>query len=87
MKPHILNSKKKKAQVSLGQSRVMVKYSDSEEQQKKICCIRAFGAEMIDFINYDKSKKDVDGEQARVYAHAMTVIEDAVMWSIKAICK
>ena len=77
-------------EVTLGESRVLVTYKNDEtQQQTDISKIRKLSAELIDFINEHKMARTtpVGGEEARVYAHAMTVIEDACMWSIKAICK
>lgn len=76
-------------ELTLGESRVLVRYSEDLEQAMKIQEIRTISASLIDLINEHKIARSepVDGEQARVYATAMTQIEDACMWSIKAICK
>lgn len=76
-------------ELTLGESRVLVRYSEDLEQAMKIQEIRTISASLIDLINEHKIARlePVDGEQARVYATAMTQIEDACMWSIKAICK
>ena len=73
---------------TLGQSRVLVPYSDDDIQAQQIQRIRELSAELIDLLDEDKtSRTEMDGEVARVYATAMTDIEVACMWSIKAICK
>jgi hypothetical protein len=74
---------------TLGQSRVLVKYSEDLEQATKIEEIRSISASLIDLLNEHKLARTepVDGEIARVYATAMTEIEGACMWAIKAICK
>lgn len=79
-------------ELTLGESRVLVRFrknSEDLEQAMKIQEIRTISASLIDLINEHKIARSepVDGEQARVYATAMTQIEDACMWSIKAICK
>ena len=76
-------------ELTLGESRVLVRYSEDLEQAMKIQEIRTISASLIDLLNEHKIARSepVDGEQARVYATAMTQIEDACMWSIKAICK
>lgn len=74
--------------MSLWEQRVSVVYSDNPVQKDLIQDIRNSGSQWIDFLAKHKDERpDMDGEIARVYAHAMTVIEDAVMWSIKAITK
>ena len=74
---------------TLGESRVLVKYSEDLQQATKIQEIRSISASLIDLLNEHKIARSepVDGEQARVYATAMTEIECACMWAIKAICK
>lgn len=74
---------------TLWESRVLVTYNQDPAHLAKIAKIRSLSAELIDFLNEDKMSRQpaVDGEQARVYATAMTEIEGACMWAIKAICK
>lgn len=78
---------------TLGQSRVMVVYKDDPVQKLQIDSIRNIGAEFIDSINGMKSAIEanqwapMNAEQARLFALAFTTIEEAVMWSIKAITK
>jgi len=76
-------------ELTLGESRALVRYSEDIDQVTKIQDIRTISASLIDLLNEHKIARSepVDGEQARVYATAMTQIEDACMWSIKAICK
>lgn len=76
-------------ETTLGESRVLVKYSENPEQSTRIQEIRTLSASLIDLLNEHKMARatPVDGEQARVYATAMTEIEGACMWAIKAICK
>lgn len=74
---------------TLGETRVLVSYNQDPQQLANIAKIRELSAELIDFLNEHKMARPVpvDGEQARVYATAMTEIEGACMWAIKAICK
>ncbi len=74
---------------SLGNSRCFVNYSDDEQQKQLISEIRKRGAIWIDVLEGNKLSmtSPLSSEQARLYALAMTTIEEAVMWSIKAICK
>lgn len=76
-------------ETTLGESRVLVKYSENPEQATRVQEIRTLSASLIDLLNEHKMARatPVDGEQARVYATAMTEIEGACMWAIKAICK
>lgn len=74
---------------TLGESRVVVAYSQDTIQQIQIAEIRKISASLIDFLEEHKKNRTTEiwWEEHRVYAHAMTIIEDACMWSIKAICK
>ena len=76
-------------ETTLGQSRVLVRYSEDLQQASQIDEIRTISASLIDLLNTHKMNRpeSIDWETARVYAQAMTQIEDACMWSIKAICK
>lgn len=64
-------------ETTLGESRVLVKYSESPEQATRIQEVRTLSASLIDLLNEHKMARTVpvDGEQARVYATAMTEIE------------
>lgn len=71
---------------TLWETRILVKYND--KNNSKIERIRFLCAELIDFLEEDKIARNVmDWEIARLYDNAMTEIEWACMWSIKAICK
>lgn len=78
---------------TLWQSRVLVKYNNEPEQLAKIEEIREICSSLIDLLNEHKNNLEREiGEKAspeklRLYATAMTEIEWACMWSIKAICK
>lgn len=72
---------------SLGQARCFVTYKDDPVQQELILSIREKGSEWIDALETIKKSSATDGENFRLYALAQTTIEEAVMWSIKAICK
>lgn len=74
---------------TLWESRVLVIYNQDTVHLMQIDEIRKISASLIDFLEEHKKNRTVaiGWEEARVYAHAMTVIEDACMWSIKAICK
>lgn len=74
---------------TLWESRVLVTYNQDTVHLIQIAEIRKISASLIDFLEAHKKNRTVTmgWEEARVYAHAMTVIEDACMWSIKAICK
>ena len=73
---------------TLGEQRTMVRYSDNEQQKSDIQTIRNMSAELINFLeSHKRNRIGIEWEEARVYAQAMTQIEDACMWSIKAICK
>lgn len=74
---------------TLGESRVLVTYNQDPKHLENIAKIRELSAELIDFLNQHKMTRpwSIDGEVARVYATAMTEIEWACMWAIKAICK
>lgn len=73
---------------TLGESRVLVQYKNDEVQNFNIVQIRKLSAELIDFIETHKqSRTAMDWEIARVYANAMTEVDGACMWAIKAICK
>lgn len=74
-------------QLSFGESRCFVTYKNDPAQQELIQKIRVKGADWIDVLEIIKKSSDITGEQARLYALAQTTIEEAVMWSIKAICK
>ena len=76
-------------ETTLGESRVLVTYNQDPKHLAKIAKIRELSSELINFLNEHKMIRTVpvDGEQARVYATAMTEIEWACMWAIKAICK
>lgn len=65
------------SETTLGESRVLVKYSEDLDQATKIQEIRTLSASLIDLLNEHKITRTVpvDGEQARVYATAMTEIE------------
>ena len=65
------------SETTLGESRVLVKYSEDLDQATKIQEIRTLSASLIDLLNEHKMARTipVDGEQARVYATAMTEIE------------
>ena len=64
-------------ETTLGESRVLVKYSEDLDQATRIQEIRTLSASLIDLLNEHKMARPVpvDGEQARVYATAMTEIE------------
>jgi len=71
---------------TLWEKRVLVQYNDKNKE--KIEKIRFLCAEIINFLENDKnSRNEMGWEIARLYANAMTEIEWACMWSIKAICK
>jgi len=78
---------------SLWDSRVMVVYSDDPAQKVQIDQIRRMWADFIDAVNALKSAIEenqgvpTDQEQGRLYSLAFTTIEEAVMWSIKAVTK
>lgn len=78
---------------TIGESRVLVTYNQDPEHLANIAKIRQLSAELIDFLDAHKNKRTDNGavvlswETARVYATAMTEIEGACMWAIKAICK
>jgi len=76
-------------ETTLGESRVLVTYNQAPVHLENIAKIRDLSAELINFLNEHKMARPVpvDGEQARVYATAMTEVEGACMWAIKAICK
>ena len=76
-------------ETTLGESRVLVTYNQDPVHLDNIAKIRELSAELINFLNEHKMARPVpvDGEQARVYSNAMTEIEGACMWAIKAICK
>lgn len=71
-------------QLTLGQFRVGVSFNpgghaDVNEAKAKV-------AELIDFAN-ERSKKATSGEVKRLYALAMTELEEAAMNLVKAITK
>lgn len=76
-------------ETTLWQSRVLVTYSQDTIQQIQIAEIRKISASLIDFLEEHKKNRPnaIGAEEARLYAHAMTEIEWACMWAIKAICK
>jgi len=75
------------------ESRVLVTYNQEPAHLADIAKIRELSAELIDFLDAHKNKRTDNGaimlswETSRVYANAMTEIEWACMWAIKAICK
>jgi len=76
-------------ETTLGESRVLVTYNQDPVHLENIAKIRNLSGELINFLNEHKMARSapVDGEQARVYATAMTEVEGACMWAIKAIRK
>lgn len=73
---------------TFGESRVMVVYKDDPAQQAIIQSIRERGASWIDALEDLKTWPNMlSWEQARLYALAQTTVEEAVMWSIKALTK
>lgn len=78
---------------SLGESRVLVNYSDDPVQKAQIDEIRTKGAAFIDAVNAFKSAIEenqgipLNQEQGRLFSLAFTTIEEAVMWSVKAVTK
>lgn len=67
---------------TLGQFRVGISFNPSADPN--VDAIKAQAAAMIDLINALPSQ---DGEQARLKALAMTEIESAAMWAVKAATK
>jgi uncharacterized protein (DUF2336 family) len=65
------------SETTLGESRVLVTYNQEPDHLVNIAKIREMSATLIDFLNEHKMSRTVpvDGEQARVYATAMTEIE------------
>lgn len=77
------------SEATLGESRVLVTYNQGTVPQIQIAEIRKISASLIDFLENHKRNRTsaIGSEEARLYAHAMTEIEGACMWAIKAICK
>ena len=70
-----------KPQQTLGQRRVRASFNPS--QNSLVDSLKAKAAELIDDI--DKiSQASTEGEVKRCCAKAMTEIEDAAMWAVKA---
>ena len=76
-------------ETTLGESRTLVTYDQGTVQKIQIAEIRKISASLIDFLEAHKQNRTtaIGWEEARLYAHAMTEIEWACMWAIKAICK
>lgn len=76
---------------TLWESRVLVTYNDNNTET--IAEIRNLSAKLIDLLETHKNIRTdnwqamMSWEVARLYANAMTEIEWACMWSIKAVCK
>ena len=72
--------------LTLWGQRVLVTYNDNNTNS--IVNIRNLSAQLIDLLEEHKNKREnINWEIIRVYANAMTEIEWACMWAIKAICK
>lgn len=72
---------------TIGQYRVGTSFNPSKSS--KVDVIKALAAQLIDEIDtivIDKAVLDV-GEVARCKALAMTAVEDAAMWGVKAATK
>lgn len=65
--------------LTLGQKRVRVSFNPSRDNQ--VDRIKDMAAVLIDTIYAMEAE---DGEQARLFALAMTSVEEAAMWAVKA---
>jgi len=73
---------------TFGNSRVLVEYKQDSKHLANIAKLRELHAWIIDFLKEHQDKRcENNSEIARLYANAMTEVEGACMWSIKAICK
>lgn len=71
------------AQGSLGASRVRESFNPSGNDM--VDKIKRYTADLIDLCQEGKSSKIYgDGEDARLWALAMTAYEEAAMWAVKA---
>lgn len=70
---------------TLGQYRVGVDFNP--DNNKDVTAIKGTAANWIDFLDQFAQRDGVPPEAKRLLAHAATVVEDAAMWSVKAITK
>ena len=69
------------AQGTLGQQRVRKLFNPSNNQT--VDTIKEIAAELIDFC-HTANVNAKDAEQKRLWALAMTSVEDGAMWAVKA---
>lgn len=69
--------------MSLGEDRVRIKFNPNENP--KVTAIKQRAAELITCLDDFSRESSEDKECQRLFALAMTHVEDAAMWGVKAV--
>jgi hypothetical protein len=71
--------------MTLGQYRVEIDFNP--EKNEAVAQLKGAAANWIDFLENYSHRDDTSPEARRLIAHAQTVVEDAAIWSVKAVTK
>lgn len=68
---------------TLGQARVRIQFNPGKSDD--VYLLKSKAAELIDFCDLLRRDRNGGSEEQRLWALAMTHIEDAAMWAVKAV--
>lgn len=71
--------------MTLGQYRVGTDFNPDGNEAVKV--LKTAGAQWIDYLEAHSQRDDVPAEAKALIAYAQRVVEDAAMWSVKAVTK